>query len=75
MFDGSLKLVVALTLPLGVGMAILSEPIVHMVFGQEFDEAVVPLQLLSPAIVAYSIAFVSGGMLVAQNRQRAVQVS
>ena len=73
-FDGSLKLVVALTLPLGVGMAILSEPIVHMVFGQEFDEAVVPLQLLSPAIVAYSIAFVSGGMLVAQNRQRATAI-
>ncbi len=37
-FDGSLKLVVALTLPLGVGMAILSEPIVHLVFGQQFDE-------------------------------------
>ena len=73
-FDGSLKLVVALTLPLGVGMAILSEPIVHLVFGQEFDEAVVPLQLLSPAIVAYSIAFVSGGMLVAQNRQRATAI-
>jgi O-antigen/teichoic acid export membrane protein len=73
-FDGSLKLVAALTLPLGVGMAILSEPIVHLVFGQEFDEAVVPLQLLSPAIVAYSIAFVSGGMLVAQNRQRATAI-
>jgi O-antigen/teichoic acid export membrane protein len=73
-FDGSLKLVVALTLPLGVGMAILSEPIVHLVFGQAFDEAVVPLQLLSPAIVAYSIAFVSGGMLVAQNRQRATAI-
>jgi O-antigen/teichoic acid export membrane protein len=73
-FDGSLKLVVALTLPLAVGMAILSEPIVHLVFGQEFDEAVVPLQLLSPAIVVYSIAFVSGGMLVAQNRQRATAI-
>lgn len=73
-FDGSLKLVVALTLPLGVGMAILSEPIVHLVFGQDFDEAVVPLQLLAPAIVMYSIAFVSGGMLVAQNRQRATAI-
>ena len=73
-FDGSLKLVVALTLPLGVGMTIMSEQIVHVVFGQEFDEAVVPLQLLSPAIVAYSIAFVSGGMLVAQNRQRATAI-
>ncbi len=73
-FDGSLKLVVALTLPLGVGIAILSEPIVHLVFGREFDEAVVPLQLLAPAIVVYSIAFVSGGMLVAQNRQRATAI-
>jgi O-antigen/teichoic acid export membrane protein len=73
-FDGALKLVVALTLPLSVGMAILAEPIIHLLYGREFDEAVVPLQILAPAIVAYSVAFVSGGMLVAQNRQRATAV-
>jgi O-antigen/teichoic acid export membrane protein len=74
-FDGSLKLVVALTLPIAVAVVILAEPIVHLVFGTEFDDAIVPLTVLAPAIALYSIAFVTSGMLVAQNRQRVIAIT
>jgi O-antigen/teichoic acid export membrane protein len=74
-FDGSLKLVVALTLPIAVAVVILAEPIVHLIFGAEFDDAIVPLTVLAPAIALYSIAFVTSGMLVAQNRQRVIAIT
>jgi O-antigen/teichoic acid export membrane protein len=74
-FDAALKLIVALTLPLAVGATILADPIVHLVFGAGFDEAVTPLALLAPAIVVYSLAHVAGATLVARNRQRAMAVT
>jgi O-antigen/teichoic acid export membrane protein len=74
-FDGALKLVIALTLPIAVAVAILADAIVHLVFGVEFDDAVVPLTVLAPAIVLYSVAFVIAAMLVAQNRQRAIAIT
>jgi O-antigen/teichoic acid export membrane protein len=74
-FGAALKLIVALTLPVAVGAAILADPIVHLVFGSGFDEAVTPLVLLAPAIVVYSLAHVAGAMLVARNRQRAMAIT
>ena len=74
-FDGSLKLLVALTLPISVATAILAEPIIDLIFGPEFEDAALPLALLAPAIVFYSIAYLSGGLLVAQNRQRAAAIA
>jgi O-antigen/teichoic acid export membrane protein len=73
-FDGALKLVVALTLPISVLTVVLAEPMIHLVYGSAFEDAVVPLQLLGPAIVLYSVAFLAGSMLVAQNRQRSTAV-
>jgi O-antigen/teichoic acid export membrane protein len=74
-FDAALKLIVALTLPIAVGATILADPIIHLVFGADFDEAVTPLALLAPAIVVYSLAHVAGATLVAQNRQRAMAIT
>lgn len=74
-FDRAIKLVVALTLPLSIGAAILAEPIIDLVYGKEYDNAVRPLAILAPAIVLYSVAEVSGGLLVARDRQRATAIA
>lgn len=74
-FDRAVKLVLALTLPLSIGAAILAEPIIDLVYGEEYDNAVRPLVVLAPAIVLYSVAEVCGGLLVARDRQRATAVA
>jgi O-antigen/teichoic acid export membrane protein len=74
-FDGALKLVVALTLPISVITAVLAEQIVDVVYGDAFADAALPLALLGPAIVLYSAAYLSGSMLVAQNQQRVTAVT
>ena len=74
-FEGALKLIVALTLPISVLTGILAAPIVEVVYGDEFGDAVLPLALLAPAIVLYSVAYLAGTMSVAQNRQRATAVA
>ncbi|HEU6446286.1 MAG TPA: flippase [Gaiellaceae bacterium] len=68
-FDRSLKLVIALTLPLAVAAAILGEGIVELLFGADFAEAGTALVLLAPAIAFYPVAHVAGVLLYAGDRQ------
>jgi O-antigen/teichoic acid export membrane protein len=67
-YEGSLKLVLALTLPLAVAAAALSEPLVQFVFGADYAEAGGALALLAPAIALYPISYVAGYLLVSQDR-------
>jgi O-antigen/teichoic acid export membrane protein len=67
-YERSIKLVVALTLPLAAGAAILADPLVRLVFGAQYDEAGEALALLAPAIAFYPLAYVAGYLLVSQDR-------
>lgn len=67
-YEGSLKLVLALTLPLAVAAAALSEPLVRFVFGADYADAGDALALLAPAIALYPISYVAGYLLVSQDR-------
>jgi O-antigen/teichoic acid export membrane protein len=69
-YSRALKLVIALTLPLAVGAAVLGESLVHFIYGSEFDEAGLALVLLAPTVALYPVAYVSGSLLVSQDRQR-----
>jgi O-antigen/teichoic acid export membrane protein len=71
-FDRSLKLVVALTLPLAVAAAVLGGPLVELVYGSGFDESGDALRLLAPAIALYPLAHVAGVLLYARDRQIAM---
>jgi O-antigen/teichoic acid export membrane protein len=73
-FERSLKLVVAATLPLALGAAVLAEPVITLFYGSEFEPGAVALSLLAPAIALYPIAHIAGALLVAQDRQLAVAV-
>ena len=73
-FERSLKLVVAATLPLAVGAMMLAEPVITLFYGSEFEPGAMALALLAPAIALFPIAHIAGGLLVAQDRQTAVGV-
>lgn len=68
-YERALKLVLAPTLPLALAAAILAGPIVRLVYGGEFEEAVSALALLAPAIALYPVAHVAGTVVIAQDRQ------
>ncbi len=68
-FDGALKLVLALMLPLAVGGVILGQPLVELIYGADYDRAGEALLILSPAIAFHGLAHVAALLLVSQNRQ------
>jgi O-antigen/teichoic acid export membrane protein len=51
-----------------IGLAIVSPVIIRVLFGEEFDDAYVPLLLLLPGIVAASATRVLGGYLFSQGK-------
>ena len=69
-YERSLKLVTALTLPLAAGAAVLPGPVVDTLYGEQYDEAAPALRLLAPAIALYPLSYLGGYLLVSQNRQR-----
>jgi O-antigen/teichoic acid export membrane protein len=74
LYERSLKLLVAVTLPLAVGAAVFAEPVITLFYGSEFEEGSAALALLAPAIALYPVAHISASLLVTQDRQVAVAV-
>lgn len=73
-FEQSLKLGVAATLPLSLGAAVLAEPVITLFYGSEFERGATALSLLAPGIALFPIAHIAGSLLIAQDRQVAVAV-
>ena len=64
----SLHATLAVALALAVGLAVLAEPAVTLVYGSAFDGSVAPLRLLLPGTVLYAAASVLWSGLYAANR-------
>jgi O-antigen/teichoic acid export membrane protein len=73
-YERSLKLVTALTLPLAAGAAVLPGQVVATLYGEQYDDAASALRLLAPAIALYPLCYLGGYLLVSQNRQRVLTV-
>ena len=69
-FQRSLKLAVALTLPLAAGSLVLAQPLLRLLYGSSYENAATALRLLAPAIALYPICYITGYLLVSQDRQR-----
>jgi O-antigen/teichoic acid export membrane protein len=69
-FERSLKLAVAATLPFTVGAALLATEVVKLLYGREFHASGRVLALLAPTIVLYSFNHVGGVLLLARDAQR-----
>jgi O-antigen/teichoic acid export membrane protein len=71
-FGRALKLLVATTLPLALGAAVLAEPTITLFYGSQFEDGATALALLAPAIALFPLAHLAAVLLVAQDRQVAV---
>jgi O-antigen/teichoic acid export membrane protein len=71
-YGRALKLVIALTLPVAVGAAVLAGPLVELLYGAEYAPAATALLLLAPAIVLYPVSMLSSSLLYAQGQSKIV---
>lgn len=71
-FEGSLKLGMALTLPLAVSAAVLAYPLMDLLYGSEFEDGALPLILLAPTIFLYPPTYIAAYVLISQDRQSAL---
>jgi O-antigen/teichoic acid export membrane protein len=69
-FERGLKLSIALTLPLAAGALVLAGPLIEVLYGSSYERAETALRLLAPAIALYPVCYVTGYLLVSQDRQR-----
>lgn len=74
-FQSSLKLGTAVTLPLAVGTFIAGHEFVRLLFGPEYHPAERALLLLAPTFFLYPLCYLTGGMLLAQSRQGAMTIA
>jgi len=71
-FFRATKLLVALSLPMAVGVTVLARPLIALFFGSGFAQAPTALLLLAPTIALYPIATFAGLFLIARRRSRSV---
>lgn len=69
-YQRSLKLAVALTLPLAAGGLVLAGPLIRVLYGSSYEDAETALRLLAPTIALYPFSYLTGYLLVSQDQQR-----
>jgi O-antigen/teichoic acid export membrane protein len=67
-YELGLKLLTAALLPLGVGCAILAEPLIGLLYGDDYAAAVVPLRLLAVVLALYGINQLTAVLLISRYR-------
>jgi O-antigen/teichoic acid export membrane protein len=67
-YELGLKAVTAVLLPIGIVFTLLATPIVESIYGDGYDDAVLPLRLLGPLTVLYGINSLAVAVLIARNR-------
>jgi O-antigen/teichoic acid export membrane protein len=71
-FKMSLKLLLAITLPIGVAIEVLAATIVRTFFGVGYADSVGALQLLAPTVVLFPVVLLTGYLLIGRNHAVAV---
>ena len=74
-FQRALKLVLAISLPMAVGAAVLAQPLITTLYGEQYRPAATALALLAPAILLFPVSSLSSALLYSQHRQRVVAYS
>jgi O-antigen/teichoic acid export membrane protein len=67
-FSMSLKAVVAMMLPLALGLILFAEPLIETLYGAQYDGAVTPLRLLGAMTVLWGINAMIVTVLIARDR-------
>jgi O-antigen/teichoic acid export membrane protein len=71
-YQRALKLVLAITVPMAVGAAILARPIIALLYGAQYHQAASALVLLAATIMLFPVSSLSSQLLYAQNVRRVV---
>ncbi len=66
----ALRLILAISLPLGAGLILLARPILVAVFGQNYAEATTALRLLALFVPISMLSSIAGYTLIAAGRER-----
>jgi O-antigen/teichoic acid export membrane protein len=69
-YELGMKALVAMLLPIGAGMVLYAEPLISLIYGSAYDNAVVPLQLLGVTTVLFGINSLGATLMIAQDRPR-----
>jgi O-antigen/teichoic acid export membrane protein len=67
-YEVGVTVMLALLTPIGVGFAILAEPIVHLIYGTTYDAAITPLRFLGVVVIAYGVNTLTNSALAAHDR-------
>jgi O-antigen/teichoic acid export membrane protein len=74
-YQRSIKLTVALLLPIAVSFAVLAEPLCRLFFGAELADAGDSLRILAPVVVLFGVIVMSTNLVVSRsNPMRVVKV-
>src|SRR5829696_2980246 len=69
-FQRSIKLCLALLLPVTMAFALLAEPLCRAFFGPDFGDASDPLRLLAPVVVLFGVQGLSTLLVLSRSRPR-----
>ncbi len=69
LFAQSMRYLLVIALPIAVGVALVSGDVIQLLYGEEYEASVVPLQLLIVSVVFSFVSFPVGSVLNACNRQ------
>jgi O-antigen/teichoic acid export membrane protein len=67
-FELAIKTVFALILPVGLGLALFADPVIHTLYGSDYAGAVVPLQLLAAVAVIWGVNATVVVVLISRDR-------
>ena len=74
-YGRALKLVLAITLPMAAGAAILAGPLISLLYGAAYHPAATALLLLAPTIVLFPVSAITAELFYSQGVQRMVAIT
>jgi O-antigen/teichoic acid export membrane protein len=69
-FQRSIKLLLALQLPIAVALGLLAEPLCVAFFGDQFRDAADPLRILAPVVVLFGLMVLASVLVLSRQRPR-----
>jgi O-antigen/teichoic acid export membrane protein len=67
-YERGLKVMTAVLLPIGLVFVLLADPLIGVIYGEPFDGAVLPLQLLGVMVILYGVNDLAATVLIALDR-------
>jgi O-antigen/teichoic acid export membrane protein len=69
-FQRSVKLLLALQLPIAVSLGLLAEPLCVSFFGEEFRDSADPLRILAPVVVLFGVMVLASVLVLSRSRPK-----